>query len=798
MQAWRNLPIFLKMSASCAATLLLLGGLVWAVANSMARQDHLADIRDTASRAQADIGVALVAIQAMRFHGRELQLQQSAEQVTAISSLVSQEGSQAHDLIMGVQTPLGGQNNDVLAALLVGLDAFQTTIETEAVRRDDMIAIRDGSFLNTQRDFADRLLELERGLQTLDTQNEGVCLNCNISEESSGENVTQADSATAKKEELGQRLRLYQGAMEELQVDVLRYLATGDGSMQDAAQRTTVTSSTILSELTNALPTQSLRDQLDQLTEIGGNLIRAANDLFDAALAVEKQVREQVDPASARLLAAMQQGMQVFTAQADQAGVEAQSAREQGRRQTLLLGCAISVLLVITGLLATRAIARPIRVLTLAIRGMADGDTGLRIGFEGRHDEIGQMAAALSRLRDVVQRAFLQSQIIEQIPIGVMTVGTERALPINYVNPEALRLLSLVGDHLAVPVGTLEGQSASQLFPDPGATGDALSDPALRPRKIRLRLDGETLEVSASSLVDHEGVPAGLMLIWQRLTTQVRLADQFETSVGNIAATLSDSAETMKQTAAEMDVTAASNGESADEVARACEKAATSVQAVAETAEQLSASVHEIGERVQKAASFASQAVSEAGRTDRCVVKLNDTADRIGGVVSIIASIAAQTKLLALNATIEAARAGEAGRGFAVVAQEVKALATQTVQATEAISAQISLLQVETSEAVVTLRSIGGMLNQIDKVASDIALAVTEQGAATQAIAGSVQQVAYGTSVVTTNISTITQKVGQTRTQSRVVLASAEASRHQTLMLKTQVNEFLFALRSAG
>ncbi len=73
MQAWRNLPIFLKMVASCAATLLLLGGLVWAVANSMARQDHLADIRDTASRAQADIGVALVAIQAMRFHGRELQ-----------------------------------------------------------------------------------------------------------------------------------------------------------------------------------------------------------------------------------------------------------------------------------------------------------------------------------------------------------------------------------------------------------------------------------------------------------------------------------------------------------------------------------------------------------------------------------------------------------------------------------------------------------------------------------------------------------------------------------------------------
>ena len=47
---------------------------------------------------------------------------------------------------------------------------------------------------------------------------------------------------------------------------------------------------------------------------------------------------------------------------------------------------------------------------------------------------------------------------------------------------------------------------------------------------------------------------------------------------------------------------------------------------------------------------------------------------------SVLADIAAQTKLLALNATIEAARAGEAGKGFAVVAGEVKVLAGQTAQ----------------------------------------------------------------------------------------------------------------------
>ncbi len=71
---------------------------------------------------------------------------------------------------------------------------------------------------------------------------------------------------------------------------------------------------------------------------------------------------------------------------------------------------------------------------------------------------------------------------------------------------------------------------------------------------------------------------------------------------------------------------------------------------------------------------------------------LRKEVDQVSNVSAQVKAIASQTNLLALNATIEAARAGDAGRGFAVVANEVKALASQTREATEQISETLSAL----------------------------------------------------------------------------------------------------------
>ncbi len=108
---------------------------------------------------------------------------------------------------------------------------------------------------------------------------------------------------------------------------------------------------------------------------------------------------------------------------------------------------------------------------------------------------------------------------------------------------------------------------------------------------------------------------------------------------------------------------------------------------------------------------------------------LAEGADRIGQVVGLITGIASQTNLLAF-ATIEAARAGEAGKGFAVVASEVKSLANQTAHPTAQIGAQIAQIQHATRQAVDAIRGIASTIDEVSSIASAIAAAVEQQGAA--------------------------------------------------------------------
>src|SRR5258705_5910667 len=179
----------------------------------------------------------------------------------------------------------------------------------------------------------------------------------------------------------------------------------------------------------------------------------------------------------------------------------------------------------------------------------------------------------------------------------------------------------------------------------------------------------------------------------QRKAEMVRLADSFETAVGEIVETVSSASTELEASAGTLTSTAERAQQVTTMVAAASEEATTNVQSVASATEELSSSVNEISRQVPESARLAREAVDQARGTTERVSELSKAATRIGDVVELINTIAGQTNLLALNATIEAARAGEAGRGFAVVASEVKALAEQTAKATGEIGQQISGIQ---------------------------------------------------------------------------------------------------------
>ncbi len=296
--------------------------------------------------------------------------------------------------------------------------------------------------------------------------------------------------------------------------------------------------------------------------------------------------------------------------------------------------------------------------------------------------------------------------------------------------------------------------------------------------------------LAAEQNVDHERKAERQRAIEQRIKS-------FDQSVSGALQQLASASTELKGTAQSMSTTAETTTQRATAAAAASEQASTNVQSVAGATEELASTITEISRQVAESTRIAGQAVEDASRTNAAMQGLAETAQKIGDVVKLINDIAGQTNLLALNATIEAARAGEAGKGFAVVASEVKSLATQTAKATEDIAAQVKAIQNATGESVRAIEGITGTISRINEIATTIASAVEEEGAATKEIARNIQQAATGTTEVSSNIVGVTQAASDTGSAAALVETAASSLAAQGDQLRSEVDRFLADLRVA-
>ena len=365
----------------------------------------------------------------------------------------------------------------------------------------------------------------------------------------------------------------------------------------------------------------------------------------------------------------------------------------------------------------------------------------------------------------------------------------------------ALMLLSiaiawLITRSVVKPLSSLKERMASL------STGELDAPVSHADRSDEIGQMARTVQVFRDAMIETNRLREEQAAVEQRQSQQRkidmnRLADQFESEVGEIITLVSNAADQLEASSTTLSKTADTVEEVSQRASSASGEASANVHSVAAASEELASSVSEISRQVGASARIAGEAVEQAQKTDARISQLSQAAARIGDVVDLIQTIAGQTNLLALNATIEAARAGAAGKGFAVVAAEVKTLAEQTAKATGEISQQIADIQSATEDSVTAIKEIGATIGRISEISSVIAAAVEEQGAATQEISRNVQRAADGTSQVAASISDVQRGASETGGASSQVLSAAQSLSNESNRLKREVAKFMNSVRAA-
>jgi len=214
----------------------------------------------------------------------------------------------------------------------------------------------------------------------------------------------------------------------------------------------------------------------------------------------------------------------------------------------------------------------------------------------------------------------------------------------------------------------------------------------------------------------------------------LRSLQKMQASLGDVVAQVRSSADAVATASSQVAAGTTDLSQRTEEQASSLEETAASMEELASTVKQNAENARHADELARGASSRAEQGGGEIVQMVSTMDDINDSAKRIGDIISVIDGIAFQTNILALNAAVEAARAGEQGRGFAVVAQEVRALAQRSADAAKEIKTLIgqSLEKVQAGtrvaeQAGTTIQALVVDVKRVSDLMRSIAEASAEQ-----------------------------------------------------------------------
>jgi methyl-accepting chemotaxis protein len=235
----------------------------------------------------------------------------------------------------------------------------------------------------------------------------------------------------------------------------------------------------------------------------------------------------------------------------------------------------------------------------------------------------------------------------------------------------------------------------------------------------------------------------------------------------------------------------------ADSVAHASDDLSRRTEQEAATLEETAAALGQITRTVKKAAESALHArevvVAADGDAKKGAVVVKQAVEAMDGIaksaqqithiIGVIDEIAFQTNLLALNAGVEAARAGDAGRGFAVVASEVRALAQRSAEAAKEIKGLISASTAQVGHGVELVAETGAALERIMAQVADV-------NAVIAGIAAGAREQSTGLDEVNIALGRMDQATQQNAAMVQQSTATSRSLSHETMELSRLVDQF--------
>jgi methyl-accepting chemotaxis protein len=357
----------------------------------------------------------------------------------------------------------------------------------------------------------------------------------------------------------------------------------------------------------------------------------------------------------------------------------------------------VGALAVVSMVLMSRRLVRPLVQTTVHMRELAAGDLSRDAPHAGRTDEIGDMGKAVQIFRR---------------------------------NALALREAA-------------DRQSAME------AAGQAERERAETERRRTAeeqRLVVETLAQALSRLAAADitarvqGLPPAYRQLQDDYNRALEVLQQSLMAVASASQTFSSGASHLARAADELSHRTEQQAASLEESAAALEQATINAGQTASGASDAARLVSSTRQEAEESGQVVRQAVS-------AMEALTASSRQMAQIISAIDEIAFQTNLLALNAGVEAARAGESGRGFAVVAQEVRALAQRSAEAAKEIKDLIGTSNNQVGQgfdmvdrAGKALLRIAGQVGEIDSVVAAIAAAAREQAIGLGEVTAAVSQ----------------------------------------------------------